>query len=218
MRKVAWAFLTSLIAGTAVAAPVNWVASGWIVAAYNDSDSLPLSPQPGEAFTYSVVFDDAAPDTDSRDYIAKYTSAIQSATFSIGDQSYDLPLAEGSRVEVVADENYWHVMFRNQSAPEIPYPNFQPWLWSTLAIWIDGSPLAPSTTTLPPVPPADLSIYNTYFYLSEMTLPEHAQLGTYASVTGWVSGIEVRPVPEPATLAVLGAGLIGVAFARRRRN
>src|SRR5688572_17258658 len=126
MRKVALAFVTSLIAGTAAATPVNWVASGWIVGAYNDSDSLPLSPQPGEAFTYSVIFDDAAADTDSRDYIAKYTGAIQSATFSIGDESYDLPLAEGSRVEVVADENYWHVLFRTQSAPEVPYPEFVP--------------------------------------------------------------------------------------------
>lgn len=218
MRKVALAIVSSLIAGTAVAAPVNWVASGWIVAAFNDSDSLPLSPQPGEAFTYSVIFDDAAADTDNRDYIAKYTGAIHSATFSIGDESYDLPVAEGSRVEVVADENYWHVMFRNQDGPELPYPEFAPWLWSTFAIWIDGSSLAPTSTTLPSVPPADLGIYNTYFYLSERTLPEQMQSGNYPSVTGWVNSIEVRSVPEPATLTLLGAGLLGAAFARRQRT
>ena len=32
------------------------------------------------------------------------------------------------------------------------------------------------------------------------------------------SGTGVSPIPEPATLALFGAGLVGLAFVRRRRN
>ena len=34
----------------------------------------------------------------------------------------------------------------------------------------------------------------------------------------YISGIEVHAVPEPGTLALLGAGLLGLGFVRRRKS
>ena len=49
-----------------------------------------------------------------------------------------------------------------------------------------------------------------------LTKENPAGLIAYVKVTG--AGIESTPTPEPATLAILGFGLIGAGFAARRRK
>src|SRR5262245_43343557 len=101
MRKLALAFVISLAAGTAAAAPVTWTSSGVIVDAFQ-SDQLPLNAQAGDAFTYAVVYDDATADAaPGMPGFGNYLGAILSATFSIGGDSFDIPFISPNELVIL---------------------------------------------------------------------------------------------------------------------
>lgn len=59
------------------------------------------------------------------------------------------------------------------------------------------------------------SFYNSIFHFDT----DGSLIGSYALGLGQVGGIAVAPVPEPGTMALVGAGLVGgVALLRRRRR
>ena len=218
MRTLAFVGALSLITGTAMASPISWVASGTIVGTAGDSASLPLSPQPGDAFSYSITFDNETPDTDISTGAGNFPGAILSATFSIGGQSYDLPVGAGSLAYTYNDSgaDYYQLTFQTQSAPFGTYPN----LVSQFG-FSSTSPLAFDTDALPTFPPSDLSIYQVSFDLYELQNSDQAS-GTvpFPTIFGQVNSIVMQPtsVPEPTTAALLAIGLLGMGWVRRRRH
>src|SRR4051812_6778144 len=153
MRVLAFVVALSLT-GTAVASPINWIVTGTIAGTAGDSASLPLGPQLGDAFSYSITFENGTPDTYATPGIGNFPGAILSATFSIGSESYALPLGGGSLAYSCNDSgDYFQLSFQTQSVPFGTYPNVVSQFGFS-----STSPLALDTDALPSSLPPDLSI------------------------------------------------------------
>src|SRR5215831_6030196 len=95
MRALGVVCALSLVAGTAEAGQITWVATGTVNFG-NFLFDLPLTPQVGDTFVYTITYDDASVDTDASAESGNFPDAIQSASLSIGGMSIDLPVGPGS--------------------------------------------------------------------------------------------------------------------------
>lgn len=211
MRKLGLMCVLGLVAGNALAVPVTWLATGTIVLA-NGGSAMPLPAQVGDAFWYSVTFDNETPDIYESPYAGEFRGAIQSVVFSTGGQDYAVPFDSNYSFAYSYNDSfqdYYQLSFQTSTvAPgQLPQMNSHFSLSST-------SPLALDTDQFPDAPPSDLSLYQA-----------GAQLSFYEANSSWtlygqVLNIEQQPVsvPEPSTALIFAAGLAATGLARRKRQ
>jgi hypothetical protein len=165
-----------------------------------------------------VTFDNETPDTNSSPYAGFFPGAIQSAIFSIGNQSFALPLGDGANTFAYSyndlGTDYYQFSFQTSSGGL----NGLPLLTSNFSFW-STSPLALDTDAIPSSPPADLGSYQAYASVSLYQTEEQLNgAAPFPALQGHVDNIRAVAVPEPASITLFAAGLIGAGLARRQRR
>lgn len=84
--------------------------------------------------------------------------------------------------------------------------------------WFGGGPLGPAEPGLFPIEPTLVpeSFLFTASGNRDLYTGAHVQSIPTSPGSGWVTGGPETPIPEPATLVLIGSGLLGLAAKRRR--
>lgn len=170
---------------------------------------------------YSTYGIDVWPDPNT----AVYNTSLQSLTITLGGQFLTgLPEDANSRIiEVDNDvpgfgDNFTAQTFFPNLTNPINFTGLGPWTFTSSALVLrdlDGGLW--SNTDLPSS--FDLSALDTKFIRVHFA-PETSGVYIFADTTITSLNISTspEPVPEPSTMLLLGGGIAGLAFLRRRKN
>ena len=195
------------------------------------SVEIPLGAEfsSGEAITFSYVFDTETPDTNSTDEQGTYLSTIKSASVLIGD--YNLTAVGAGNIFIrdgAFGQDLYGVLIEDpifaatRSGAILqgdPVADLNP--FAIVATLRDTDAEVYSSDTLPTSFP-DLSLFEVIEF--ELAFAEEILSGratgtsrVYGSIETAVIVPEPTPASEPTTLVLLGLGLAGLGFARKRK-
>ena len=225
MRNLAPLLALTLISTPCLGIPLTWEASGTFDRLRDDRGTLPVPAAVGDAFRLRFTFEnsvaDLFPDIPTLGY---YQGALLAMSLSVQGATYDFPIHPLPSASLFTvsnrDSGIDSFGFQTQNRDE---PAVDTYNVSFSVANVDSSAPPPfQTDALPATPPnpADFMFASFYLYTFDEfpSGPNAPFLSDFLSgqVTSLVDA-SATPIPEPATLGMMGLGLLGAALAKKRQ-
>ena len=168
----------------------------------------------GDLISGALVFDPTTIDEQALPWIGYYPDAINDFQATIGDQQFSLDISpSSSEIDVINDDflfgTYRDTMLFRVAVNETTTPGSIYFLQLTFSIAATSPPSVLLDDTLLSMP--DLDAFTT-----RRGFIRYFPVGASAGTNFVLTSVDVTTVPEPATLALVGLGLTGMGFVRRR--
>lgn len=228
MRNLAPLLALTLISTPCLGIPLTWEASGTFDRLRDDRGTLPVQAAVGDVFRLRFTFEnsvpDLYPDIPTEGY---YPGALLAMSLSVQGDTYDFPIhpLPSASVFTVSNRTPGNTIdnfgFQTQNRDDPAADTYN----VTFSVGNVDSPAPPpfQTDALPATPPnpADFMFASFYLYTFDEypTGPDAPFFSDFlrGQVTSLVD-VSATPVPEPATLGMMGLGLLGAALAKKRKQ